>query len=119
MKPLSNQAWESATREEGGGYLFAGRMGFSWGRESQMFPAPFPSRLHKSLVFQKTLPTCVPGPTCALADDFYNGWREVANSVSAFLSIVDMALPASICMLLQDLTKESSSCKQWDKTHIR
>lgn len=60
-----------------------------------------------SMVTSFISPKGASGPTCPLADDLYNGWREVANSVSALLRVMDVALPASICMLLQNLQRES------------
>lgn len=41
--------------------------------------------------------------TCPLADDLDDGGREVADSISAFLSVVDVPLPAPVRVLLQDL----------------
>lgn len=53
-------------------------------------------------------PACSGRPlTCPLADDFCNGGGEVADPVGAFLSVVDVSLPSTIWMLLQDLP--------WDK----
>lgn len=41
--------------------------------------------------------------TCPLADDLDDGGREVADSISAFLGVVDVPLPAPVRVLLQDL----------------
>lgn len=73
-------------------------------------PLPFPCA---HLWSPTKLPEYVPGPTCPLADDFHDGWRKIANSVCALLRVMNMTFPASICMLLQDLTSESSSHRQW------
>lgn len=82
--------------------------GVYWEMKSQVFLLPLQHPPITSLASSR-VPSCVCGPTCPLADDFDNGWREVTNSVGAFLRVMDMTLPASVCMLLQNLVGEEFS----------